>query len=71
MERARRVDARFKQLAELRVAAVVGCPFCLDIGSALLAEIGGRRQSARAERLPVERRVLARSRKPCFATPTA
>ena len=40
MERARRVDKPLKQLAELRVAALVGCPFCLDIGSALLRELG-------------------------------
>lgn len=40
MERARRLDARLKQLAELRVAALVGCRFCLDIGSALVAKIG-------------------------------
>ena len=40
MERARRLDLRLKQLAELRVAALVGCRFCLDIGSALIAKLG-------------------------------
>ena len=35
MERARRVPVRLRMLAELRVAALVGCRFCLDIGSAL------------------------------------
>jgi AhpD family alkylhydroperoxidase len=40
MERATRLDMRLKQLAELRVAALVGCRFCLDIGSALVAKIG-------------------------------
>ena len=40
MERTRRIDARLKQLAELRVAALVGCPFCLDIGSALVLKLG-------------------------------
>lgn len=40
MERAHRVDARLRQLAELRVAALVGCPFCLDIGSALVSKLG-------------------------------
>jgi len=40
MERARRVDPKLKQLAELRVAALVGCPFCLDIGSALVRKLG-------------------------------
>ena len=40
MERAKRTDARLKALAELRVAALVECPFCLDIGSALVARVG-------------------------------
>lgn len=40
MERARRLDAGVKQLAELRVAALVGCAFCLDIGSALVRRAG-------------------------------
>lgn len=40
MERAHQLDARPKQLAELRVAALVGCRFCLDIGSALVAKSG-------------------------------
>jgi AhpD family alkylhydroperoxidase len=30
-----RVDARLKILAELKVAAIVACEYCLDIGSAL------------------------------------
>lgn len=40
MERAHRLDKRLKQLAELRAAALVGCPFCLDIGSALVRKLG-------------------------------
>jgi len=40
MERARRVDERLRKLAELRVASLVGCPFCLDIGSALVRKAG-------------------------------
>lgn len=40
MDRARWLDIRIKQLAELRVAALVGCRFCLDIGSALMAKTG-------------------------------
>ena len=40
MERAHRLGPRLGKLAELRVAALVGCPFCLDIGSALLANMG-------------------------------
>ncbi|MEW6269226.1 MAG: carboxymuconolactone decarboxylase family protein [Thermodesulfobacteriota bacterium] len=40
MERARRLDGRLKQLAELRAAALVGCAFCLDIGSVLVRRAG-------------------------------
>lgn len=40
MERAHRLDPTVKKLAELRVAALVGCPFCLDIGSALVRASG-------------------------------
>ena len=40
MERAHRLDETVKKLAELRVAALVGCPFCLDIGSVLVRESG-------------------------------
>ena len=38
--RARSVDAGLKGLAELRVAALVGCAFCLDIGSAVVRRSG-------------------------------
>ncbi len=38
--RAGSVDARLKGLAELRVAALVGCAFCLDIGSAVVRKAG-------------------------------
>jgi AhpD family alkylhydroperoxidase len=34
-ERAHRVDARLKLLAELKAAAVVGCEWCMDFGSHL------------------------------------
>jgi AhpD family alkylhydroperoxidase len=40
MERAHQLDGTVKKLAELRVAALVGCPFCLDIGSALVRQSG-------------------------------
>jgi len=67
MERAHRVDARLKQLAELRVAAVVGCPFCLDIGSALVRRMGVAEEKLRelndypssAAFSPLEKAVLA------------
>jgi AhpD family alkylhydroperoxidase len=34
-DRSRSVDGRLKELAALKVAAMVGCEFCMDIGSAL------------------------------------
>jgi AhpD family alkylhydroperoxidase len=40
MERARHVDPRLRGLAELRVAALVGCRFCLDIGSSVVRQVG-------------------------------
>lgn len=40
MERATRVDPRLRGLAELRVAALVGCEFCLDLGSAIVRKLG-------------------------------
>lgn len=48
MERARRLEARLKQLAGLRVAALVGCGFCLDIGSALVRRAGVSERQLRA-----------------------
>jgi AhpD family alkylhydroperoxidase len=47
MERAQRLDGTVKKLAELRVAALVGCPFCLDIGSALVRQSGVAEQKLR------------------------
>lgn len=35
-----RVEARLKILAELKVAALVACEYCLDIGSALARDAG-------------------------------
>jgi AhpD family alkylhydroperoxidase len=40
MERAKRIDPRLRGLAELRVAALVGCAFCLDIGSSIVRNLG-------------------------------
>jgi AhpD family alkylhydroperoxidase len=40
MERATRVDPALRGLAELRVAALVGCEFCLDLGSAVVRRLG-------------------------------
>lgn len=39
-DRAGKVDERLKALAELKAATVVGCEFCIDIGSALGRKAG-------------------------------
>lgn len=40
MERSRTVDHRLKELAALKAAAMVGCEFCLDIGSMIARGTG-------------------------------
>jgi AhpD family alkylhydroperoxidase len=40
LEHSKAVRARYKALAELRVAMVVGCDFCVDIGSMLARKAG-------------------------------
>jgi 4-carboxymuconolactone decarboxylase len=40
LERAKRVPVRYKALGELRAAMVVGCEFCVDIGSMIARESG-------------------------------
>ncbi len=40
LERAKRVPIRYKALGELRAAMVVGCEFCVDIGSMIARESG-------------------------------
>jgi len=35
LERSHRLDPKLKTLAAIEAAAMVGCPFCLDIGSAI------------------------------------
>ena len=40
LERAKRVDNHLKELATLKAASIVGCEFCLDIGSFLATEAG-------------------------------
>ena len=42
LDRSRLVDARLKKLAEMKVALVVGCEFCVDIGSMLGKGLGSR-----------------------------
>jgi AhpD family alkylhydroperoxidase len=39
-QRSRRVEAHLKELAELKVAALVGCEWCLDIGAMIAARSG-------------------------------
>lgn len=40
LDRARLVDRRLRLLAELKIAALIGCRFCLDIGAALGRKTG-------------------------------
>lgn len=40
LDRSRLVEGRLKELASIKVAAMVGCEFCIDIGSALGKESG-------------------------------
>jgi AhpD family alkylhydroperoxidase len=40
LERSKCVPVRYKALAELRAAMVVGCEFCVDIGSMIARESG-------------------------------
>jgi AhpD family alkylhydroperoxidase len=40
MERSKSVDHRLKELAALKAAAMVGCEFCLDIGSMIARGTG-------------------------------
>ena len=39
-QRSRRVPSRLKELAEIMVAALVGCEWCLDIGALIAAQDG-------------------------------
>lgn len=40
LERSKRVPVRYKALGELRAAMVVGCEFCVDIGSMVARQSG-------------------------------
>jgi AhpD family alkylhydroperoxidase len=40
IERSHRVDERLKELAMVKAASLVGCEFCIDIGSALAQRSG-------------------------------
>jgi AhpD family alkylhydroperoxidase len=65
-ERAKRVDVRLKELAGCKVASLIGCRFCIDIGSALAHGHGVSEAKLLAlpfyetskEFTPLERRVL-------------
>src|SRR4051794_28112609 len=39
-QRSRRVEAHYKELAELKTAALVGCEWCMDIGAMIAAKSG-------------------------------
>lgn len=36
----KRVDARTIELAQLKVATLIGCPFCIDLGARIVTESG-------------------------------
>jgi AhpD family alkylhydroperoxidase len=40
LERANRVDRRLEELGAMRAATMTGCPFCIDIGEAILGKLG-------------------------------
>lgn len=50
---ASRVDLKLKELAMLKVATIVGCPFCIDLGSAKAKQLGFSEEQIRA--LPCHR----------------
>jgi 4-carboxymuconolactone decarboxylase len=45
---AHHLDARLKELASLKTAALIGCPFCIDIGSAEARAAGVSESELRA-----------------------
>jgi AhpD family alkylhydroperoxidase len=47
LERAKQVDNHLKELANLKAASVVGCEFCLDIGSFIASGSGIAEQQLR------------------------
>jgi AhpD family alkylhydroperoxidase len=40
LEQAKSVDPGLRKLAEVKAASMTGCPFCIDIGSALVRKLG-------------------------------
>ncbi len=48
-----RVDPKLKEMANLKVAAIIGCPFCIDLGSAQAKAAGITETQMRA--LPMYR----------------
>lgn len=57
---ASRVDLKLKELAMLKVAGMIGCPFCIDFGSAKAKQIGISEEQIRA--LPCHRESPAYTR---------
>lgn len=58
--RASRVDLKLKELAMLKIAGIVGCPFCVDFGSAKSKQLGISEEQIRA--LPRHRESAVFSR---------
>jgi AhpD family alkylhydroperoxidase len=57
---ASRVDLKLKELAMLKIAGIVGCPFCIDFGSAKVKQLGISDEQVRA--LPCHRETPVFSR---------
>jgi AhpD family alkylhydroperoxidase len=47
LERADRIDHRLEELAASRTATMTGCPFCIDIASAILIDVGFKPEQLR------------------------
>jgi AhpD family alkylhydroperoxidase len=47
LERADSAERRLEELGALRAATMTGCPFCIDIGSALLGKLGASPEQLR------------------------
>ena len=55
------VDLMLKELAMLKVAGMVGCPFCIDLGSAKAKQLGISEEQVRALPCHRERPVFSKA----------
>ena len=62
LERFKRVDPKLMALAETKAALVVGCEFCIDIGSHVSAQARRQRRAAAGAAAPPRGDVLQRAR---------